>query len=156
MTLDHHSGLDVFGDVPAALRVPSALYTGIPSDLVVSYDIACQWHKNFFSRISKYPEHLPLVLRVFVPVVGFRTTSTRKLLVELSWLWTMTGGFRSSRSRSLASLPPSLSFWRSSSVISAPLSLCIHTARAAQAALSFRASQIARSVQSVSKGRIHR
>ncbi len=38
--------------------VLSTLTCDSPSDLVVSYDIACQWHKNFFSRISKYPEHL--------------------------------------------------------------------------------------------------
>lgn len=36
----------------------STLTCDSPPDLVVSYDIACQWHKNFFSRISKYPEHL--------------------------------------------------------------------------------------------------
>ncbi len=39
--------------------------------------------------------------------------STRKLLFELSWLWTMTGGLRSSYSCSLASSPPSLSSLRS-------------------------------------------
>ncbi|KAK0431313.1 hypothetical protein EV421DRAFT_1893382 [Armillaria borealis] len=36
----------------------STLTCDSPLDLVVSYDIACQWHKNFFSQISKYPEHL--------------------------------------------------------------------------------------------------
>ncbi|KAK0436813.1 uncharacterized protein EV420DRAFT_1672100 [Desarmillaria tabescens] len=29
-----------------------------PPDLVISYDIACQWHKNLFVRISKYPSSL--------------------------------------------------------------------------------------------------
>src|SRR5262245_29351100 len=26
--------------------------------LVISYDIACQWHKNFWCRMEMYPRHL--------------------------------------------------------------------------------------------------
>ncbi|SJL12375.1 uncharacterized protein ARMOST_15801 [Armillaria ostoyae] len=38
--------------------VLSTLTDDTPPDLVISYDIACQWHKNFFARISEYPELL--------------------------------------------------------------------------------------------------
>ncbi|KAK0435653.1 hypothetical protein EV421DRAFT_1892517 [Armillaria borealis] len=38
--------------------VLSTLTDDTPPDLVISYDIACQWHKNLFARISKYPESL--------------------------------------------------------------------------------------------------
>ncbi|SJL16254.1 uncharacterized protein ARMOST_19774 [Armillaria ostoyae] len=38
--------------------VLSTLTDNTPPDLVISYDIACQWHKNFFARISEYPELL--------------------------------------------------------------------------------------------------
>ncbi|KAK0421727.1 hypothetical protein EV421DRAFT_1894097 [Armillaria borealis] len=38
----------------------STLTDDAPPDLVISYDIACQWHKNFFTRISRYPEALQL------------------------------------------------------------------------------------------------
>lgn len=38
----------------------STLTDDAPPDLVISYDIACQWHKNFFTRMSRYPEALRL------------------------------------------------------------------------------------------------
>lgn len=38
--------------------VLSTLACGTPPDLMISYDIACQWHKNFFARINKYPSEL--------------------------------------------------------------------------------------------------
>lgn len=38
----------------------STLTDYAPPDLVISYDIACQWHKNFFTRMSRYPEALRL------------------------------------------------------------------------------------------------
>ncbi|KAK0496159.1 hypothetical protein EDD18DRAFT_1075053, partial [Armillaria luteobubalina] len=36
----------------------STLTCDTPPDLVISCNIACQWHKNFFSRIDKYPSSL--------------------------------------------------------------------------------------------------
>lgn len=39
------------------------------SPLVVSYDIACQWSKNFASRISEFPPSL----RFDLPATTFRT-----------------------------------------------------------------------------------
>ncbi len=38
----------------------STLTDDAPPDLVISYDIACQWHKNFFTQMSRYPEALRL------------------------------------------------------------------------------------------------
>ncbi|SJL12496.1 uncharacterized protein ARMOST_15923 [Armillaria ostoyae] len=38
--------------------VLSTLTCDTPPDLVISYDIACQWHKNLFVRIDKYPTDL--------------------------------------------------------------------------------------------------
>ncbi|KAK0463310.1 hypothetical protein IW261DRAFT_1554191 [Armillaria novae-zelandiae] len=38
----------------------STLTCDTPPDLVISYDIACQWHKNFFVRMGKYPAQLRL------------------------------------------------------------------------------------------------
>ncbi|KAK0494247.1 hypothetical protein EDD18DRAFT_1107274 [Armillaria luteobubalina] len=38
----------------------SMLTCDTPPDLVISYDIACQWHKNFFVRMGKYPAQLRL------------------------------------------------------------------------------------------------
>ncbi|KAK0462322.1 uncharacterized protein EV420DRAFT_1734532 [Desarmillaria tabescens] len=38
--------------------VLSTLTCDMPPDLVISYNIACQWHKNLFVRISKYPMDL--------------------------------------------------------------------------------------------------
>ncbi|KAK0211960.1 hypothetical protein IW262DRAFT_1301412 [Armillaria fumosa] len=38
----------------------STLTCDTPPDLVISYDIACQWHKNFFIRMGKYPTQLRL------------------------------------------------------------------------------------------------
>ncbi|PBK58209.1 hypothetical protein ARMSODRAFT_1028440 [Armillaria solidipes] len=38
----------------------SMLSYDTPSDLVISYDIACQWHKNFFARMEKYLASLRL------------------------------------------------------------------------------------------------
>ena len=38
----------------------STLSCDTPPDLVISYDIACQWHKNFFVRMDKYPAQLRL------------------------------------------------------------------------------------------------
>ncbi len=38
----------------------STLSYDTPPDLVISYDIACQWHKNFFARMEKYPASLRL------------------------------------------------------------------------------------------------
>ncbi len=36
----------------------STLTCDTPPNLVISYDIACQWHKNFFVHIDKYPMDL--------------------------------------------------------------------------------------------------
>lgn len=36
----------------------SGLIQHAPTDLVLSYDIACQWSVNLFERIAIYPEHL--------------------------------------------------------------------------------------------------
>lgn len=52
--------------------VLSALESCHPRDLVISYDIACQWSKNFASRMLRYPRHLQLDMsevhfRVVVP-----------------------------------------------------------------------------------------
>ncbi|KAK0498005.1 hypothetical protein EDD18DRAFT_1308992 [Armillaria luteobubalina] len=41
--------------------VLSTLSDNTPPELVISYDIACQWHKNFFAQISQYPQSLRLV-----------------------------------------------------------------------------------------------
>ncbi len=38
--------------------VLSTLTCDTPPWLVISYDIACQWHKNFFTRIAQYPYEL--------------------------------------------------------------------------------------------------
>ncbi len=38
----------------------SMLSCDTPPDLVISYDIACQWHKKFFDRMAKYPAPLRL------------------------------------------------------------------------------------------------
>ncbi|KAK0453026.1 uncharacterized protein EV420DRAFT_1621640 [Desarmillaria tabescens] len=38
--------------------VLSTLSCDTPPTLVISYDIACQWHKNFFARIEQYPPEL--------------------------------------------------------------------------------------------------
>lgn len=38
----------------------SMLSCDTPPDLVISYDIACQWHKNFFVCMDKYPAQLRL------------------------------------------------------------------------------------------------
>ncbi|KAK0484153.1 hypothetical protein EDD18DRAFT_1311916 [Armillaria luteobubalina] len=38
----------------------SMLTCDTPPDLVISYDIACQWHKNFFVHMGKYPAQLRL------------------------------------------------------------------------------------------------
>ncbi len=38
--------------------VLSTLMDDTPPDLVISYDIACQWHKKNFAWISEYPELL--------------------------------------------------------------------------------------------------
>ncbi|KAK0457087.1 uncharacterized protein EV420DRAFT_1271922, partial [Desarmillaria tabescens] len=38
--------------------VLSTLTCDMPPDLVISYDITCQWHKNLFVYISKYPMDL--------------------------------------------------------------------------------------------------
>ncbi|SJL19078.1 uncharacterized protein ARMOST_22686 [Armillaria ostoyae] len=38
----------------------STLSCNTPPDLVISYNIACQWHKNFFVRMGKYPAQLRL------------------------------------------------------------------------------------------------
>ncbi|SJL07092.1 uncharacterized protein ARMOST_10435 [Armillaria ostoyae] len=38
----------------------SMLSCDTPPDLVISYDIACQWHKKFFDRMVKYPAPLRL------------------------------------------------------------------------------------------------
>ncbi|KAK0218630.1 hypothetical protein IW262DRAFT_1448763 [Armillaria fumosa] len=38
----------------------SMLTCDTPPDLVISYDIACQWHKNFFICMGKYPTQLRL------------------------------------------------------------------------------------------------
>ncbi|KAL5492982.1 hypothetical protein ACEPAI_4430 [Sanghuangporus weigelae] len=50
----------------------SALQTCSPKELIISYDIACQWSKNFSAQIPRYPEHLRFDLsntnlRVAVP-----------------------------------------------------------------------------------------
>ncbi|KAK0436511.1 hypothetical protein EV421DRAFT_1892352 [Armillaria borealis] len=36
----------------------STLSDDMPPELVISYNIACQWHKKIFDRISQYPESL--------------------------------------------------------------------------------------------------
>ncbi|KAK0491685.1 hypothetical protein IW261DRAFT_1556825 [Armillaria novae-zelandiae] len=36
----------------------STLSDDMPPELVISYNIACQWHKNFFAQISQYPRSL--------------------------------------------------------------------------------------------------
>ncbi|KAK0443017.1 uncharacterized protein EV420DRAFT_1649434 [Desarmillaria tabescens] len=38
----------------------STLSYDMPPDLVISYDIVCQWHKKFFARMEKYPASLRL------------------------------------------------------------------------------------------------
>ncbi|PBK62771.1 hypothetical protein ARMSODRAFT_990401 [Armillaria solidipes] len=38
--------------------VLSTLACDTPPWLVISYDIACQWHKNFFTRVGQYPSKL--------------------------------------------------------------------------------------------------
>ncbi|PBK94132.1 hypothetical protein ARMGADRAFT_1045928 [Armillaria gallica] len=52
--------------------VLSTLACSMPPDLVISYDIACQWHKNFFARINKYlselqPDQLECNILYLVP-----------------------------------------------------------------------------------------
>lgn len=48
----------------------SSLAQNTPSELVVSYDIACQWSKNIWTRLEKYecvPDHRRYTITFLIP-----------------------------------------------------------------------------------------
>ncbi len=87
VSFDCHAGFDVFGDVPACVAGTIGVVDGDRYVDLARLESVLLDEASVDSTASASLSRRPLVLRVFVPVTGFRTMSTMKLLVELSWLW---------------------------------------------------------------------
>lgn len=44
----------------------SALVAAAVLRIVITYDIACQWHRNLQSRMEKYPEHMRIPSNIHI------------------------------------------------------------------------------------------
>ncbi|KAK0237361.1 hypothetical protein EDD85DRAFT_953359 [Armillaria nabsnona] len=65
----------------------STLSYDTPPDLVISYDIVCQWHKNFFARMEKYLASLYLVPKFHLPahILSCRNNFSFNFSAKVGW-----------------------------------------------------------------------
>ncbi len=156
MSLDRHLGFDVLGDVPACIAGTIGIvdwdwYVDLAGLEVVLLD-----ELQLMALLMQPLSRRPLVLRVFVPVTGFKTMSTRKLFFELSWA-VNNNRWVTELVKSFSGIFPSKPKLGEKFVGHFCTLVFMNPYRKGGAGgVSFRASQTTRSVQSTLKGRIHR